>query len=159
MKSIIARLWKLFRGPLQWRILWLAHAKFMVGVTGVVRNEEGQVLLLKHRMWPADRPWGLPTGYAIKGEEFPQTVVREVREETGLVVEPGGLVHVQSGYKLRVEIAYEALHVGGTLKVDTFEVLEAKWFHLNELPEGMQESHIRLIKNSPSQAPSPQMKP
>lgn len=32
MKRIVARLWKLIRGPLQWRVLWFAHAKFMIGV-------------------------------------------------------------------------------------------------------------------------------
>ncbi|MFH8220442.1 NUDIX domain-containing protein [Streptomyces sp. NPDC018057] len=146
MKRIVARMWKLIRGPLQWRVLWFAHAKFMVGVTGVVHNEAGEVLLLKHRMWRADRPWGLPTGYAIKSEEFPKTIVREVKEETGLDVVPGRLVQVASGYKLRVEIAYEALYVGGTLKIDSFEILEAKWFSPEMLPEGMQESHIQLIK-------------
>ncbi|MCX0245260.1 NUDIX domain-containing protein [Streptomyces drozdowiczii] len=150
MKQIVARAWKLMRGPLQWRVLWFAHAKFMVGVTGVVRNEAGEVLLLKHRMWPADRPWGLPTGYAVKGEEFPMTVVREVREETGLVVVPGRLVQVTSGYRLRVEIAYEALHVGGTLKIDSFEILEAQWFSPDTLPEGLQESHVQLIKSAPT---------
>ncbi|MFE5810172.1 NUDIX domain-containing protein [Streptomyces sp. NPDC056491] len=146
MKRLVARVWRLIRGPLQWRVLWFAHAKFMVGVTGVVRNEAGQVLLLKHRLWPVDRQWGLPTGYAIKGEEFPLTVVREVREETGLDVAPGRLVQVISGYKLRVEVAYEALHVGGTLKIDSFEILEAQWFSPDSLPAGTSEAHVQLIK-------------
>lgn len=151
MKRVVARLWRFIRGPLQWRVLWLAHAKFMVGVTGVVRNDAGQVLLLKHRMWPPERPWGLPTGYAIKGEEFPLTIVREVKEETGLDVKPGRLVNVKSGYKLRVEVAYEALHAGGALDIDGFEILEAQWFNPDSLPPGMQESHRQLIKgNTPS---------
>ncbi|MFM9611650.1 NUDIX domain-containing protein [Streptomyces niveiscabiei] len=149
MKRLVARLWRLIRGSWQWRILWLAHAKFMVGVTGVVRNEAGQVLLLKHRLWPPDRPWGLPTGYAIKGEEFPLTVVREVKEETGLDVVPGRLLKLTSGYKLRVEVAYEALHTGGgTLKIDGFEILEAQWFDPDSLPVGMQDSHRQLIRNT-----------
>ncbi|MET8982574.1 NUDIX domain-containing protein [Streptomyces sp. NPDC004539] len=149
MKRLVARLWRLFRGPLQWRILWFAHAKFMVGVTGVVRNEAGQVLLLKHRMWPPERPWGLPTGYAVKGEEFPLTVAREVKEETGLDVVPGRLLTVTSGYRLRVEVAYEALCTGDDpLKIDTFEILEAQWFDPDSLPEGMQDSHRQLIKNT-----------
>lgn len=130
---------------MQWRVLWLAHAKFMVGVTGVVRNDHGQVLLLKHRMWPQDRPWGLPTGYAIKGEEFPLTIAREVKEETGLEVEAGQLVHLKSGYKLRLEVAYEARVVGGDLKLDSFEILEAKWHSPDSLPDGIQESHRALI--------------
>ncbi|MFH8405600.1 NUDIX domain-containing protein [Streptomyces sp. NPDC018019] len=130
---------------MQWRVLWLAHAKFMVGVTGVVRNDQGEVLLLRHRMWPPERPWGLPTGYAVKGEEFPLTIAREVKEETGLDVEPGRLVHLKSGYKLRLEVAYEALVTGGTLKIDTFEILEAQWYSPDSLPDGMQESHRALI--------------
>ncbi len=146
MKRIVARAWKLLRGSLQWRVLWFTQAKFMIGVTGVVRNDRGQVLLLKHRMWPDARPWGLPTGFAVKGEEFAQTVVREVREETGLEVVPGRLVRVKSGYRLRAEIAYEARHVGGTLRLDGFEILAAQWFSPDALPEGLQESHARLIR-------------
>ncbi|MFG2816616.1 NUDIX domain-containing protein [Streptomyces sp. NPDC048410] len=145
MKRVVARLWRAIRGPLQWRILWFANAKYMVGVTGVVRNEAGQVLLLKHRMWPEERPWGLPTGYALKGEEFPLTVVREVKEETGLDVTPGRLIRLTSGYRLRVEVAYEALLAGGTLKIDDFEILEARWFDPDELPQGLQDSHRQLI--------------
>jgi ADP-ribose pyrophosphatase YjhB (NUDIX family) len=145
MKRLIARLWRMIRGPLQWRVLWLAHSKFMVGVTGVVRDGEGRVLLLRHRMWPPERQWGLPTGYAVKGEEFGATVVREVREETGLEVKAGRLVHLKSGYKLRVEVAYESALVGGELKIDGFEILEARWFSPDELPEGLQESHRLLI--------------
>ncbi|OIK24874.1 NUDIX domain-containing protein [Streptomyces malaysiense] len=146
MRRVVARVWKFIRGPLQWRIMWFTNATFMIGVTGVVRNEQGQVPLLKHRMWPDDRPWGLPTGYAVRGEEFPMTVVREVREETGLDVVPGRLLQVTSGYRLRAEIAYEALHVGGTLELDGFEILEAKWFSPDTLPEGTQNSHVRLIR-------------
>ncbi|MGW5231891.1 NUDIX domain-containing protein [Streptomyces nodosus] len=149
MKRIIARLWRIIRGPMQWRVLWLAHSKFMVGVTGVVRDDDGRVLLLRHRMWPPERQWGLPTGYAVKGEEFAQTVVREVREETGLEVKPGALVHLKSGYKLRVEIAYEAQLVGdATPRIDSFEILEAKWFLVDSLPEELQDSHRQLITGS-----------
>ncbi|MFE9967501.1 NUDIX domain-containing protein [Streptomyces sp. NPDC005525] len=146
MKKIIAWLWRTIRGPMQWRVLWLAHAKFMVGVTGVVRDNQGRVLLLRHRMWPEGRQWGLPTGYAVAGEEFPLTVTREVKEETGLDVKAGALVHLKSGYKLRVEVAYEATLIGGTLKIDAFEILEAQWFSPDSLPQGVQESHLHLIQ-------------
>lgn len=145
MKKLIAKLWRLIRSPLQWRVLWLWHAKFMVGVTGVVRDDQGQVLLLKHRLWPEGRQWGLPTGYANKSETFEDTIVREVREETGLSVRVHQLVHLRSGYKLRVEVAYEAESMGGTLTVDSFEILEAKWFSPTDLPNGLQESHRSLI--------------
>nr|WP_055502080.1 NUDIX domain-containing protein [Nonomuraea pusilla] len=148
MEHLVARLWRLIRGPLQWRLLWLWHAKFMVGVTGVVRAADGRVLLLRHRLWPPSRPWGCPTGYANRSERFEDTVVREVREETGLDVKVGRLLRVRSGYRLRVEVAYEAELTGGTLAIDPVEILEAKWFSPDDLPEGVQESHRLLIQQS-----------
>ncbi|MFD8075535.1 NUDIX domain-containing protein [Streptomyces sp. NPDC059718] len=149
MNRIIAALWRIIRGPLQWRVLWLTNSKYMVGVTGVVRDAEDRVLLLRHRLWPEDRQWGLPTGFAKAGEDFRDTVAREVREETGLDVEAGEVVHLKSGYKLRVEVAYTAELVGGSLKLDPFEVLEAKWVAPNDLPPGLQESHRLLIHGRP----------
>ncbi|RBM18953.1 NUDIX hydrolase [Streptomyces sp. PT12] len=144
MKGLVARLWRGLRGPVQWRVLWLANAKFMVGVTGVVRDGEGRMLLLRHRLWPEGRQWGFPTGFAVKGEDFRQTVVREVREETGLDVRPGRLVRLESGFRLRVEVAFEAQLTGGTLEIDPFEILEARWCTLDDLPRGMQPVHRAL---------------
>ncbi|OKJ08356.1 NUDIX domain-containing protein [Kitasatospora sp. CB01950] len=145
MKRLTVKLWRAIRGPLQWRVLWLWHSTFMVGVTGIVRDDRGRVLLLKHRMWPEGRQWGLPSGYANKGERFEDTVVREVREETGLTVKTGELAFLKSGFKLRIEVAYEALYVDGRIEVAPFEILEAGWFAPDDLPEGLQESHRQLI--------------
>lgn len=145
VKKLVAKLWRIIRGPMQWRVLWLWHSKFMVGVTGIVRDQDGRVLLLKHRLWPEGRQWGLPTGYANASETFEDTIVREVEEETGLKVQVRELAHLKSGYKLRVEVAYEAEFIGGTVKTDSFEILEARWFSPEDLPEGIQESHRLLI--------------
>ncbi|MBB1247227.1 NUDIX domain-containing protein [Streptomyces durbertensis] len=150
MKRLAAGVWRRLRGPVQWRVLWLTRAKFMVGVTGVVRDDAGRVLLLRHRMWPEGRQWGLPSGYAVKGEEFTATVVREVREETGLDVAVGRLVHLKSGFRLRIEVAYEATLLGGELRIDPFEILEARWFAPDELPSGLQDLHRTLIHAHPT---------
>ncbi|WTY85986.1 NUDIX domain-containing protein [Sphaerisporangium sp. NBC_01403] len=149
MKRLIVRVWRLLQGPLQWWVLWIRHAKFMVGVTGVVRDVDGNVLLLKHRFWPEGRQWGLPSGYANKGETFEDTIVREVREEAGLRVRVGRLSYLKSGFKLRVEVAYEAEATGGTITIDSFEILEARWFSPDDLPEDIQESHRLLIHGKP----------
>ncbi|MQY10401.1 NADH pyrophosphatase [Streptomyces sp. RB5] len=149
MKKIVAAVWHRLRGRFQWRILWLAHAKFMIGVTGVVRDDQGRVLVLHHRLWRRDTPWGLPTGCANKGESFPETVIREVKEETGLDVTVGRLVRLNSGYRLRAEVAYEARLVGGDLRIDPFEILEARWCAPDELPDGLLASHRELIHAEP----------
>jgi ADP-ribose pyrophosphatase YjhB (NUDIX family) len=146
MRKVVTVVWRAIRGPAQWWVLWAAHAKFMIGVTGIVVNGDGHVLLLRHRLWPPHRQWGLPTGYARASERFEDTIVREVREETGLNVEVGDLVHLRSGYRLRVEVAYAARFIGGALKVNPSEILEARWFPPDQLPEGLHESHRLLIR-------------
>jgi ADP-ribose pyrophosphatase YjhB (NUDIX family) len=153
LAKVLARLWRLVGGRVQWRLLWLYHATFMVGVTGVVRDRDGNVLLLRHRLWPAHRPWGLPTGYAKRGETLEQTVVREVFEETGLHVTVGELLQVTSGFRLRLEVAYAARAEGDTrsFRLQPLEILEARWFPPDALPDGLLPAHRRLIElSSPS---------
>ncbi|CAL9468452.1 NADH pyrophosphatase [Streptomyces sp. enrichment culture] len=145
MRRLLVRVWRLLR-PLQSRIVWLLHAKFVVGVTGVVRDDEGRVLLLKHRMWPPGRQWGLPSGFARKGEDFRATVVREVKEETGLDVEAGRLVMLNSGLRTRMEVAFEARLLGGELRLDPFEILEARWCEPDALPEDVQPVCHPLVR-------------
>ncbi|MDN3266199.1 NUDIX domain-containing protein [Streptomyces sp. MA15] len=145
MRRLLVRVWRLLR-PLQSRIMWLLHAKFVVGVTGVVRDDEGRVLLLRHRMWPPGRQWGLPSGFARRGEDFRATVVREVKEETGLDVEAGRLVMLNSGLRTRMEVAFEARLLGGELRLDPFEILEARWCEPDALPEGVQPVCHPLVR-------------
>jgi ADP-ribose pyrophosphatase YjhB (NUDIX family) len=89
-------------------------------------------------MWPPGRQWGLPSGFARKGEDFRDTVVREVKEETALDVEVGRLVLLNSGFRTRLEVAYEARLLGGELRIDPAEILEARWCRPDELPDGVQ---------------------
>ncbi|MFC5828343.1 NUDIX hydrolase [Nonomuraea insulae] len=152
MKRLMARLWLGIAGPMRWRLLYLSQAKFMAGVTGVVRDGNGDVLLLRHRFWREHRQWGLPTGGAKRGETFEQTVVREVREETGLEVSVGELVRLRSGFRLRIEVAYAAAYAGGgTMRLNPMEILEARWCAPDDLPEGLLESHRQLIEASGGQ--------
>ena len=145
MNDLVTRLWRLAK-PLQWRLLWLVHAKFVCCVTGVVRDSDGRVLLLRHRLWPPDRQWGFPSGYANKGERHEDTIAREVREETGLNVKTGRLLKVRSGFRYRIEVYYEAVLIGGLdgLELDSKEILEARLFSPGNLPAGMPETHREL---------------
>jgi ADP-ribose pyrophosphatase YjhB (NUDIX family) len=136
--------WRLIRGPLQWRVLWLLHSKFIAGVSGIVLNDSGQVLLLRHRFW-APGSWGLPGGYANRGERFEETLARELFEETGYRIAVTSLARVVSGYKLRFEITFYAKLNGGALNLDQREVLAADFFSLDNLPEGLLPSHRELI--------------
>ncbi|GAB2822325.1 NUDIX domain-containing protein [Actinocorallia aurea] len=147
--GVLRKIWRArYVKRLHWRMLWLANATFMCGITGVVRAEDGRVLLLRHRFWPDGRQWGFPTGYARKGERHEDTIAREVREETGLTVEVGRLLKVNSGYRLRIEVVYEAVLRGGlaSLELDPKEILEARLFDPEELPEGVQPAHREFVR-------------
>jgi ADP-ribose pyrophosphatase YjhB (NUDIX family) len=51
-------------------------------VDAVVRNAEGEVLLIERKHEP--RGWALPGGFVDRGETLEQAVARELEEETGL---------------------------------------------------------------------------
>jgi ADP-ribose pyrophosphatase YjhB (NUDIX family) len=129
-------------------LAWRLHARFGVGVTGVVRAPDGRVLLLRHRLWAPEGQWGFPSGFARRGETFQETIVREVREETGLTVRVGRLLELRSGYRYRAEVYYEAALVGGVegLVLDGREVLEAQLFTVDALPAGMPRLHRELAR-------------
>jgi NADH pyrophosphatase NudC (nudix superfamily) len=143
--DLVARAWKRLHGPAQWRILWLKHATFMIGVTGVVLDDQRRVLLLRHRFWK-DCPWGTPSGYLERGETVEEGFAREVYEETRLQVADVRVSRVDSGFRLRLEIAVIARLAGdGDPHVDGREVVEARFFPAEELPGGLRRSQRAVI--------------
>ncbi|HUT51442.1 MAG TPA: NUDIX domain-containing protein [Alphaproteobacteria bacterium] len=140
----LARIWRLGGGGWRWRLLWLRNATFLVGVTGVVTNEAGEILLLRHRFWRAGT-WGLPSGLAERHETMEEAFAREVREETGLEIDAPSLVRVVSGFRLRLEVHFAAPVMGGEMVLDRREILEAKFFAPNELPDGLLHAHRETV--------------
>jgi ADP-ribose pyrophosphatase YjhB (NUDIX family) len=65
----------------------------LVGV-GAVVVDEARVLLVRRGSEPLKGQWSLPGGMLELGESLIAGVVREVREETGLEVEPVELIEL-----------------------------------------------------------------
>ena len=65
----------------------------LVGVGGVVVRD-GRVLLVQRGTEPSKGQWSIPGGLINVGESLREAVAREVREETGLVVEPVELIEL-----------------------------------------------------------------
>jgi ADP-ribose pyrophosphatase YjhB (NUDIX family) len=120
-------------------MVWAGNAKFIHGVSGIVLDKEGRVLLLKHRFWKGQR-WGLPSGLAHSGEMPEETLRREVREETGLEVRTARLLRVSMKGKRVMEFLMVA-ECEGEPEVRSGEILEAKFWQRARLPEGMLEAH------------------
>jgi ADP-ribose pyrophosphatase YjhB (NUDIX family) len=65
----------------------------LVGV-GAVVVDAGRVLLVRRGTEPLRGEWSLPGGLLEVGEPLTACVIREVREETGLIVEPLELIEL-----------------------------------------------------------------
>ena len=126
-------------------LLWLT------GVSAVVRNDRGEVLL--GRRVDTGR-WALVSGILEPGEQPAAALAREVEEETGVVARIEALVSVETmpeqGYPngdraQYLDLCFLARHVSGEARVNDDESLEVGWFAVDALPEPLAEtSHRRL---------------
>jgi ADP-ribose pyrophosphatase YjhB (NUDIX family) len=89
-----------------------------VRVTGIV-IEDGRLLLLNQDTPNTGRSWSLPGGKLEEGETLAGALVREMKEETGLDVEPGRLLyvcdHLPGNGTHVVHMTFEARRTGGTV--------------------------------------------
>jgi len=60
------------------------YSHTMVGVGGLVINDENQVLSITEKQAIIAGSWKLPGGYVEPGEDLVDAVIREVQEETGI---------------------------------------------------------------------------
>ena len=66
----------------------------LAGVGAVVIDASGRVLLVKRGSEPIKGRWSIPGGLIELGEALTDAVKREIEEETGLRVEPQGVIEV-----------------------------------------------------------------
>lgn len=133
--------------PVRWqrRFMTAAHQRFLVGVSGLGVDAAGNVLLARHRFGAPQ--WRFLGGFLGRQERVEDALAREIREETGLIVELGPVLEVVTGYRwARVELVFAFRVTGGT-PVLTAEVAELGWFAPDHLPDvradqrGMIERH------------------
>lgn len=99
-------------------------------VTGVVLRE-GEVLLVRHTYGPGKGRLIVPGGYALAGESAEDAVRRELMEETGVAVEPEGVLGVRFNQK-DWYVAFRARYVSGEARSDNDENSEAVWMDAKE---------------------------
>ncbi|MGI0134400.1 MAG: NUDIX hydrolase [Candidatus Micrarchaeaceae archaeon] len=106
------------------------------GAAALIEDGTGKVLIAKRGTYP-EGIWVLPGGGIDFGERAEDTVVREIKEETGLEIKPVGLIKVYEMIlpKLnvhRIIFFYRAKLVGGTARPSS-DITEIRWLLPNEI--------------------------
>ena len=123
----------------------LGSHTLLVAAVIVHDNAAGRVLLIQRAPEAkfAPRHWDLPVGKAEKGEVITTTAVRELKEETGLVVDPAeltvaGIIHgawgVEAPNGFLTVIFVAQTWTGEPVNAEPYKHSQVTWFPLGQLP-------------------------
>jgi 8-oxo-dGTP diphosphatase len=137
---------------------YIGHDTVMMPATaGIILDQAGRVLLIRRG---DGRGWSLPGGMMEPGENVCECLAREVREETGLEVEPMHLVGIYSdpaythitypnGDRVHfVSATFQCRVLAGEPKADGDESLEVRFFSPQALPQPMVCDHEMRIRDA-----------
>jgi 8-oxo-dGTP pyrophosphatase MutT (NUDIX family) len=104
-------------------------------ITAIVTSERG--VLIGHRR-DGKPPWTFIAGEQEPGEAYADTVIREVKEETGLEITAGEVLGERVHPKTDRHMVYVAARPSGKLETvvgDPDELSEVRWASLPEAEE------------------------
>lgn len=119
-----------------WPILWF-YLRYGGVRSRVLIICDDQVLLI--RGWLNNNKFGLAGGGCKKGEAIETSAVREVYEETGIVIAESSLVklgsrtHKEKGLQYKARFFLVKLSEKPELKLPWYEIIEARWVNLSEV--------------------------
>lgn len=105
-----------------------------------IRDEKGRVLLQKRG---DNKQWGFPGGLIEIGESADETVIREVKEETGLDIVINKMIGVYSKYFYEypnndkaqtIGVFFDCSAVGGQVDIDYKETLDLVFYEVQNIP-------------------------
>ena len=108
---------------------------------GVIVENEGRILLVRHQKVGEYDFWVAPGGGALDGEDLFATAKREAFEECGLHVEPLQLAYIEEFFNPNTrecKVWFTGRLVGGSLNCSAHEavrehIVEAAWLSRAEL--------------------------
>lgn len=105
---------------------------YSIGVGALVVND-GKVLLVRRAQEPGKGFWTNPGGYIEQLEPIEETIVREVREESGIEARVKGIIALRDQPRSihNIYIAFEMDYVGGEPIPDGVEVDAAGFYSLD----------------------------
>jgi len=117
------------------------YAQSAPAVSAIVVDHDGRLLLARRAFEPDLGLWDTPGGFLEEGEDPLAALRRELREETGLEVEPGDFLGAYldtygegPGAASVLNLAWEASVLSGEMKAAD-DVSELRWFQPEDLPD------------------------
>ena len=101
----------------------------------IVYRDDGKILLVRGRF--SRQEWALPGGGVNRNESYEQAAVRETLEEIGLKIhnlQYLGKANSHESYA-KFSVRVFAAHAYDCDIKCNFEIMEARWFNMNYLPE------------------------
>lgn len=118
----------------------------------IVEFSDKTILLVKRRTVPFKGYWALPGGRVEAGETIEQTVIREVKEETGLDVEIVNQIgeYREKGFKDEVEYDYSPAcflvrPLAGKIRKQESEIEEIRTVDVEEIPTELAFEHSKML--------------
>ena len=103
--------------------------KHIVSAAAIVRNDYGDILLIKGPR----RGWEMPGGQVEEGESLSQAVIREVKEESGIDIEVNKFCGIyQNAEKSICNTLFLGKQIGGVC-TPSEESLEVGYFPLEQV--------------------------
>ena len=129
-----------------------ATARHSVSVAGVVTDDDGRALLIRRR---DTLHWEPPGGVLELDESIEAGLRREVREETGLTIEPVALTGVYKNMARGiVALVFRCKVVSGHLTVND-EVSGFQWATLEEVKAMADEAFAVRVLDALADQPTP----
>jgi 8-oxo-dGTP diphosphatase len=145
VRRFLLRIWRILPPWLEAIASTIVRPQYQVAAGAIIFNEQGQLLLCKHT-YRRQHPWGMPGGGIHFGEDPAEAVQRELREETGLLVQSARLLQVENSNEARrVVVTYLCTGVSGTF-IPSDEVSAIRYFDINALPDLSTDQQITIQK-------------
>ena len=129
-------------------IYWRIAKPELYGAKVLAFNEAGELLLIRHS-YGKSHLYMLPGGGINRGEDPADAAVRELYEETGCKARDVKLLgeYLDTSRGARNHVYVYSLTATGEPRVDGREILEARFFALDNLPDTTSQSVLRRLQD------------
>jgi 8-oxo-dGTP diphosphatase len=134
MKSFLLKIWRTLPFRIKIILSRLLRPQYMVAVAAMIWDDEEGRVLLGYHTYRKTFPWAILAGNLEYGEDPEKAIAREIKEETGLIVEVQKLLKAVSANEgHHISLVYRCKIIGGHFQTSA-EIAEIEYFSRDELP-------------------------